>query len=264
MTMRHLIAAALVLALILPGAAFGARGDLGASSQNASFSINAYSWLNKYHMDIAGTNLGNTLNDLATGTNASFMVVGTAHWRSWAFAFDGVFNSVDQSTRVGNVDVRMDLSQTMLQPLVGYKILDSRNPRDDTGQALWLDVGGRYWDNKNAVTWSSTPSDPVPIQGAVNLDGSWWDLLVGATAHFKFTDFVHGYLRGNVGGFGMSSSSDFTWDLSFIFAYHLNQTVGFHGGYQLISFKRTTGEGSSEITNEQLTEGLFVGVGLVF
>ena len=67
MTVRHILAAALVLVLAAPGAAFAARGDLGASSQEASFSINAYSWLNKYHMDIGGTNLGNTLNDLATG-----------------------------------------------------------------------------------------------------------------------------------------------------------------------------------------------------
>jgi hypothetical protein len=262
---RPVITVALVT-VILVGAAQAGRSDLREPGRDWTASLNAYSWLNKYHLDINGLDVGSALDDLATGTNASFVAVGTLHWGQWALVVDGVFNNGDQTTTAGGTTVNLDISQIMIMPQLGYKLVDTRQPRGDGGQALWVNVGGRYWDSETRIDWTYVPggSNPTPESGQINRNENWWDLLLGVSADFQFTEFVHGYVRGNVGGFGMSGSSDFTWDLSFLFAYHLSRTVGFHGGYQLLSFKRVTGEGATEVTTDQLTEGLFVGVGVVF
>lgn len=266
MNLRRLIAVLLLVILCVPSLALAARGHRSAANDSWTFSVAPYMWLNKYHTTIGGTDVSDPLSDLTTGTNSSFVFVASAHWKKWAFAFDGVFNDLDETVSNSEIQATMDVKQTILQPHVGYAVLDNQNRAADSGQTLWVNLGARYWDNQTYISWNylTSGSSPGPLSGVLNQDDSWWDALVGVSAHFQFDDKVHGYVRGNVGGFGLSDSSDFTWDLAFVFSYHLSRVIGFQGGYQLISFDRTTGEGPSESTTEQLTEGLFVGASVVF
>lgn len=95
--------------------------------------------------------------------------------------------------------------------------------------ALDFYAGGRFWNVSNQInldlTGSIAFSDPAQIDRsktiAVADSGNlfWADPMIGLRLRHQFTPSQHAFLKADVGGFGLSGSSLFSWQAEAVYSY---------------------------------------------
>lgn len=111
---------------------------------------------------------------------------------------------------------------------------------------------------RNVVLKSTVDVAPVPRASARE---TWLDPLIGIAFTHAFNDRWSVVLRGDIGGFGISSeSSELATNLAAQFGWRLNDKLTLRGGYRLLQMDF---DGDSLVLDATL-QGYVVGVSLVF
>jgi hypothetical protein len=77
---------------------------------------------------------------------------------------------------------------------------------------------------------------------------TWWvDPLVGVRFSGDVSERVSLILGGNVGGFGIGSASDFSWETALIANYRFGESWSFAAGYRALSFDKSVGGGELDL-----------------
>jgi hypothetical protein len=102
---------------------------------------------------------------------------------------------------------------------------------DHSFTALDIYAGGRFWSASNQINLDLTGaiafSDPRLAQfdrtktiGVADSGSRYWaDPLIGLRLRHQFTPSQHAFIKGDVGGFGLSGSSLFTWQVAAVYSY---------------------------------------------
>jgi hypothetical protein len=102
---------------------------------------------------------------------------------------------------------------------------------DQSFTALDLYAGGRFWNASNQINLDLTGaiafSDPRLAQfdrsktiGVADSGSRFWaDPLIGLRLRHQFTPSQHAFIKGDVGGFGLSGSSLFSWQVAAVYSY---------------------------------------------
>jgi hypothetical protein len=211
---RH--AARLALALAGPMAAHAQP----AASESWDFELTPYLWAAGLDGDTAADGTGSEID-----TDYSFFsldnldfALGTAFEARkgrWGMLYDLMYVEFsDAFNRAPNSEV--EVSGGVLDTVAS---LAAQN-----GRPLELLFGLRYVALKATVDIA-----PVPAASARE---SWLDPLVGLRFTHAFNDRWSVALRGDIGGFGVSS--DFVTNVSAIFGWRVGENVTLRGGYRLL------------------------------
>jgi hypothetical protein len=262
----HRMGLVFLLLAIVPSMAVGEQSQEEKKPKDWGFAFTPYFWVSNFRTDVDGEVIRGNVDQTAPLTKGAFMFIAEASWRRWTVSFDGLFSNLGTTQVIGPVDLNIDVDQKILMPRAGFKVLDSRTTDKDGGTALWANLGARKWITKPTISYTYTPifGNNPPTTGALALDDSWWDPLVGASAYFRVTKTVHFFARGNVGGFGLGDSSDLTWDVGAYASFRVWRYAAIHAGHQALYYDRTAGEGDSAVRTKHYMAGLFFGVSLFY
>jgi opacity protein-like surface antigen len=177
--------------------------------------------------------------------------------------FDGMYLDLDgdfslQTPGPPTIGVDVDIEQTMLDFAVSYRLVEAPRLSFETI------VGARYTDLKQEITLDVTYS-PVGPPGTV-LGGSenWVEPFVGGRMVYGINERWKFLLRGDVGGFGIGSASDLTWNLLAGFDYRPWQRASIKLAYRIYSIDYERGSGTDKFGFDGELHGPMVGVTFYF
>jgi hypothetical protein len=167
----------------------------------------------------------------------------------------------------GPAGVIADLTYMNIQPADGLVTVDSRATLFellgmyrlvDTGGrqagAVTFDVlaGARYYRFRNSISGN--------VFGLLSAErtNDWVDLVVGARAGVQVTDALGLFVRGDVGGFGIGSSSDRACNVLAGFEYRCCECASLVGGYRWLRIDRESGVGRDRFLLDVTMAGPFV------
>ena len=254
--MRKILAAVmlvLVLGLVCPMAYAEGPKPNPVDGDEWRFSITPYLWAIGMNGDMTvkgvesdvDVSFGDILSNLDIALEAHFEV-----WKGkWGGFFDGTY--VKLKTDAGTSD-NIDITSTIgLVDFGGFYRVGTwpvGTPKNK-GRSLSFDalVGGRYMDLKVKMDHEHLSS--------FDQNKSWTDLIAGGRMIFDFSEKWSFILRGDIGGFGISGSSDFTANGIGLVGWTFHPSWSLLGGYRALYQDYETGSGSSEFKYDVTTHG---------
>jgi len=88
--------------------------------------------------------------------------------------------------------------------------------------------------------------------------------MVGARATAKLTEKLSLRVRGDIGGFGIGSASDFAWNVVAFLGYQLSRRISFGVGYRIIDIDYERGSGRRRFEYDVTTSGPVLGLAFHF
>jgi opacity protein-like surface antigen len=139
---------------------------------------------------------------------------------------------------------------------------------DSTLKMAYLEVSGAFpvegSDGVDAIAgvrgWYTSANVDVTGFGSGDQSVQWLDPIVGARWGIPLDDKWSMHLRGDIGGFGIGSASDFTWQGQAIAAYQLSEAATLGFGYRYLSVDRKQGSGAGETKADLALSGFLVGL----
>ena len=257
--MRKILAAVmlvLVIGLVCP-MAYG-EGPNKTDSDEWQFSITPYLWAVGLNGDMTvkgvdsdvDESFGDILSNLDMALEAHFEV-----WKGkWGGFFDGTYVKLktDAGT-TGNIDITSTIGLVDFGGFYRVGTWPVGAP-ENVGRSLSFDalVGGRYTDLK-------VKFDPEHLS-SVDQNKSWTDLIVGGRMMFDLSEKWAFILRGDIGGFGISGSSDFTANGIGLVGWTFHPSWTLLGGYRALYQDYETGSGSNEFKYDVTTHGPILGL----
>jgi hypothetical protein len=270
-SLKVLTLALLVMAFTLIGSWAYAQNP--SSGENKwEFTITPYLWMPQIEGDI-------TVKEITTHVDVPFRDIlqdldfgGEVHIEAWKGGRWGIFldatylklsmDNTGTSRILGPVDVNVDIGEWLVE-FGGVYRLGRWSLGKEKGRTLSLDAlgGGRYWDL--SVDLDAT----VPLAGLerdVSRSKNWIDPFFGARVLVDLTEKLSLAVRGDIGGFGVGSSSQFTWNTSAIFGYHFSPMISAWLGYKALGVDYESGSLHRKFKFDVIMYGPIVGLGIQF
>ena len=165
---------------------------------------------------------------------------------------DVMYTRLEASAGTALGDVTFDQSTTIAE--LGWAVRTARKERSDgrvsTGE--WL-AGVRY--TRLALGLAG------PL-GTIDVDGTrdWFDLFIGGRVAGDLSDRWGYWVRGDIGGFGIGSSSDFTWNLILGLNYDMGSQWDLELGWRWLDYSYDDGSGADRFEYDVLSSGPFTGI----
>lgn len=90
--------------------------------------------------------------------------------------------------------------------------------------------GGRY----THLNGEGSVTGPLGVDIDFDRSGEWVDPIVGGRIQIDINEKLTFKARGDVGGFGVGSASDFAWNVLAGFGYKLSHRTTFWLGYRIL------------------------------
>jgi len=160
----------------------------------------------------------------------------------WGFVTDLIW--IDMSSTNDTDGTKMEFTYLQAQLDGFYRVPIGRQ---------WIDmlVGLRYYDTDFEVT-------PTPIGG----EKSWVDPVVGARWGWSMSERWTLSLRGDVGGFGIGSASDLSWQAIGVIDWQPWKHVSLTGGLRVVDIDYREGSGDSLFAYDITMWGPLAGVSI--
>ena len=131
---------------------------------------------------------------------------------NWSIFINGDIVSMAPSVQVRRANIETGLTMTLLE-LGGAVDLFNANESDPANSPLRIQMlgGVRYYAVDAAAIVSLPNVNPLLT---IDQGATWVDLFVGSQALAKITPNTDIYVRGDVGGFGIGTSSIHAWNLA--------------------------------------------------
>jgi len=170
--------------------------------------------------------------------NLDFAAMGKVRvgYDRWALTTDVVYMGLSASKN----SLTVDMDQWVVEPTLSYTVCKGF-------EAL---AGARY-NNLNAEIRGPLGRNPSGTQ-------EWWDPIVGANLSLPLGKQFSFNVRGDLGGFGVSS--DLTWQAFPYFGWRFAQWGSLQAGYRWVDTDYETGSGANRFKYDILTSGPQVGL----
>ncbi len=183
----------------------------------------------------------------------------------WSFLVWGLYLNVgtDVKTTVpllGTFDTSLGFKMTLVDMAVAYRV--DEWPLGSTSATWGLDLlaGVIVWDTDLQVS----ERGPFGFDPGIDEQDTWVDFIIGGRILFNITDEFSASVRGEVGGFGIGSSSDLTWNITVLGEYKISPKVGLVAGYRYLDVDWESGSGLSRIGYDWTIHGPILGVSIHF
>jgi hypothetical protein len=244
---------------------------------------------------LAGMDVVSTLNGADTPVDLSFgdllddfdviAAMGRLEaWKGqWVFIVDGLYISLETDAKLKPVkgldltlDADVDIRLFDLDLAVGYRVWEPRLRKGHRMPSLFFDVmaGGRYMYLKQEVDLDVTLSGLLPqiilgkkkVKRNITIGGSrdWVEPFVGARVGIRLCEWLTLGVRGDIGGFGIGSASDLTWNLYGGFDVKPWEHVSLKVGYRYYNIDYEHGDGIAEFGLTGEMHGPWLGITFYF
>jgi hypothetical protein len=174
----------------------------------------------------------------------------------WGVFVDGTYLKLGPEADEGTIKLDVDYKYWLWE-LGGLYRTSTWMTRN--GQAaVDLLLGGRYTKMDVELDFKNTP---IPD---VDGDKSWTDLFAGARWLTPISNKWTMSLRGDVGGFGISGSSDVALHGALVFDWNFSPNWDLVAGYRALYQDYKSGSGANKFAYDATTHGPLLGVGYRF
>ncbi len=255
-------------------------GSQTADSKDWEFILAPYAWLMGLNGDLTikgrSANVDLSFSDLIEHFDIGGMLHGEVLWkRKFGFYVDTTLAklSADKDIHLQKFDpINLKLtSKLFLLEFAGIYRAGTWNlgsPENNFTQkskpTITLDLlaGGRYWYMKNELDINSTIGVLPP---EINDSQNWFDFIVGGRVGLNLYKKLTGEVRTDIGGFGLSFSSDFAWNIVTVIAYELPwYRITPLIGYRALYDDYSNGSGNNRFENNTWIHGPVIGVAFRF
>jgi opacity protein-like surface antigen len=207
-----------------------------AAAQDWEYQASIYGWFSGLDSSV-GTQFGTldtelSFSDVWDMLDMAFF--GTFEARQGQLGFILDLNYTDLSTTkntpfgVAFSSATVDTKLTIASGYSTWRISDT------TAAAIDLAGGFRAYDLDLGITLAP---GAAPGQSFSQGD-SWFDAVIGARAIFPLGDRWTATVAGDVGGFGIGSSSDMSYNALVTVGYDINDTWSIKAGYRYLGFDK--------------------------
>jgi hypothetical protein len=180
----------------------------------------------------------------------------------WGAFVDTIYMALSDEVDVGPFDVDADVEFALIEFAGLYRVGEWSLGNSD-GRAIALDAfaGGRWTYVKPQV---DIEGQLGYVERRLEQSKDWMDLMVGARTRLDLTDKLSVVTKADIGGFGIGSSSDFTWNIYTLLGYELSECVTLYGGYRYLDQDYDSGSGRNELEYDMRTHGPMIGAAFRF
>ena len=250
------------------------------------FELTMYGFLAS--MDVTSTLLGiDTPVDLSfSDIMDNFDVFAAAGrveaWKGkWLFITDAFYNSLKTDASLQpfkridvTIDIEMDVRIFNLDFAVGHRLWEPALKEGHAMPSLFFDVwaGGRYMYLKQEIDLDITAKirRRLPqlrlgnerVREDIVIGGShdWVEPFVGGRIGIHLCEWLSFSVRGDIGGFGIGSASDLTWNMYGIFELKPWENVSLKFGYRYWDIDYEWGDGIEEFGLTGDMQGPWLGI----
>jgi opacity protein-like surface antigen len=197
--------------------------------------------------------IGDVLGDTDLGGMAHF----EARKGKWGVFLDPAYISFSGEEKLGIFTADVDTEIGFAGFGAMYRLLE--RSLDAEGQQRFLfDIvgGGRYF----YLTGEADVTGPFGIATDIDRDEDWVDPIVGGRIQIDINEKLAFKARGDVGGFGIGSASDFAWNVLAGFGYRLSNRTTLWLGYRIIDVDYDDGSGPDLFEYDVNIRGPMAGV----
>jgi opacity protein-like surface antigen len=237
-----------------------ARAD-EAGSSGPKYEIAAYFWGVSIPIE-SDTSKGKVslhipFSDIARNLNAGIMGHGRADWDDWSVVFDGLYahlrlDNESRTVRLGprggleaNGQVKTAVSLTVLESNAGHSLFALRAPLstnpDDPRRLRGEIFAGARWYTLNPDVDVHVVTPGRDIETNIGKNASFVDGVVGLRFGLDLSQTVVFGVQGDVGGFNLGNSSDFTWSQTTLLSWRLANDWRVHLGYKFLDLHKHNG-----------------------
>ena len=184
----------------------------------------------------------------------------------WSFMVWGLYINLgtDTATTVpllGTFDTSLGFKVTIVDMAVAYRVgAWPLGSSETTSLDLDLLAGLIVWDTDLEIS----ERFPGGFDPGISEQHSWVDFIIGGRVVFNISDKFVASVRGDVGGFGIGSSSNLTWNVTVLGEYKIHPNVGLVAGYRYLAVDWEQGSGLSRIGYDWTIHGPILGVNIQF
>ncbi len=157
----------------------------------------------------------------------------------WTFALDGLYLDLRNKSESWLVKTRSDLRYGIVETFAGCRFLTLPLGGGVAPPALDFEeiFGGRF-------VYAKSKTDIFPGSGLS--DSRWWiDPFIGFRIACRTAGPFTARLRADIGGFGIGTASDFTWNFSAALDYRLSSVISLSAAYRVLSIDNLQGSGEN-------------------
>ena len=271
-------------------------GD-GKSPDDWRFAATAYGWV--VNLNGSATARGNTVDinasvfDLLQKSNSLIGLMGDFEANKGRFGFfaDVVWaqlgipaSAAAYANPIAGVKLSLQANAAITQTMTiieaaGLFEVGKWPGSDQSFTALDAYAGGRFWNMSTQINLDLTGtiafSDPRLSQfdrsktiGIADSGSLYWaDPMIGLRLRHQFTASQHAFIKGDIGGFGLSGSSQFSWQVAAVYSYAWQ----FNGyalaadiGYRALSTNVNFNNGANNSNLDLVIHGPLIGMAVKF
>jgi hypothetical protein len=237
--------------------------------------VSPYVWAQSIdgHVTVHGVkaDLDVSFRDILERLDVAFMGVVEVRYDEWRLTADVVWADLsDDSSRqtlTGRVKTNVDVRFIVAEFLAGRRVFSGSaswlpwGRRSDDPRRIDVDLfgGARYWTLKSEID-IRTPGVVLPGRIHTSASSDWVDPVLGTRLRLDLTDRFGLTLRGDIGGFGVGSASELSWQAWGGLGFRLSERWTLWGGYRALGVDRERGD----IRAEPVLRGPVLGTSLHF
>ncbi len=202
-----------------------------------------YGWLTEMEGDLTlrgvtadvDVGLDDTWDFLWNDLNFAALGQIEAYSGPFGVIFNGLYMDMSLGAQVRRLDFDADFTQTILDTVFTYELQGvAENLSLPCGSRLDLLAGMRYNSLSAGVTITGPRGNSVRVAGSED----WLDLIVGGRLRVPLNEITTFSFRGDVGGFDIGNSSEFTWNIELMFERRWSERCSLFAGYRWLGIDR--------------------------
>lgn len=156
-----------------------------------------------------------------------------------------------------------EIEMTLIEALGTLRLFGNAPGEGPPSDVAFDLLGGlRYYDVAGEIT--DRPLIGPSVTRSQN--ENWVDLVIGARSEVALSQNLGGFVRGDVGGFGIGTSSRFTWNIQGGFEFACTDFPGWSGvlGYRVLDIDAVKYSGAQRFIFDMRIHGPFVALNYRF
>jgi len=266
-TLRTVLAGVVFLCMAEPTSA---QSDLGVDTWD--FQFTPYFWLAELDGDSTLSGIMGSA-ELEFSELWDFVDFGASGrleaWNGkWGFLVDASYLDLgaDYTTSVGPaaIDTEVDLRQTIVDIGLAYRLIHKPVGRDGTQSLALEPLGGVRYEYLKQEAKLNVAAGPFAAGTTIGGDEEWVEPFVGVRLTWAISETLAAAIRGDIGGFGIGSASDLTWNLLAGVDWQFRKNMSLKAGYRILDIDYERGSGTSAFGLDAQMKGPILGLSIYF
>ena len=199
-----------------------------------------------------------------------FMRVEAWKDSKWGFSYDTFYLNLGvdggfSPKGFADVNLDVDIRAWMNDFAVHYRLVDDRFGEGDQQRFIFEPYGGLRYTYLRQIADVDVDVPGLGSAGAELGDSrDWVEPFVGGRISWDLNEKFSVNFRGDVGGFGIGSASDLTYNIIPGCTYKLTENTTFDFSYRYLSMDYSNGSGSDELAMDIEAYGPVFGVTILY